>query len=69
MIFVTDTKPLPLSNKSEKQSTFSGDVVIELAHESGFATTKPLRESLKMSRDHLKKRCISRKREFFYFEA
>jgi sugar phosphate isomerase/epimerase len=33
---------------------FNGDVVIELAHENGFATTRPLRESLKISRDYLK---------------
>jgi sugar phosphate isomerase/epimerase len=34
---------------------FHGDVVIELAHESGFVKTRPLRDSLKMSRDYLKK--------------
>ena len=34
---------------------YRGDVVIELAHENGFAPTRPLRESLKMSRDNLKK--------------
>jgi len=33
---------------------FNGDVVIELAHENDFATTRPLRESLKISRDYLK---------------
>ncbi|MBI5008704.1 MAG: sugar phosphate isomerase/epimerase [Bacteroidia bacterium] len=38
-----------------KEIGFRGDVVIELAHESGFVNTRPLRESLKMSRDHLKK--------------
>jgi sugar phosphate isomerase/epimerase len=30
--------------------SFSGDLVIELAHSSGFRPTRPLRESLKMSR-------------------
>ncbi|MGA8350103.1 MAG: hypothetical protein WBQ29_00070 [Isosphaeraceae bacterium] len=29
---------------------FSGAAVIELAHESGFKPTRPLRESLKISR-------------------
>jgi sugar phosphate isomerase/epimerase len=35
---------------------FHGDVVIELAHENGFVTTRPLRDSLKMSRDYLKEK-------------
>ena len=34
---------------------FSGDAVIELAHEQGFKLTRPLRESLKMSRDFVRK--------------
>lgn len=34
---------------------FRGNVVVELAHENGFVRTRPLRESLKMSRDYLKK--------------
>jgi sugar phosphate isomerase/epimerase len=34
---------------------FSGDAVIELAHERGFKLTRPLRESLKMSREFVKK--------------
>lgn len=34
---------------------FHGDVVIELAHENGFVKTRPLKESLKMSRDYMKK--------------
>jgi sugar phosphate isomerase/epimerase len=34
---------------------FNGDVVIELAHENGFVKTRPLKESLKMSRQCLKK--------------
>jgi sugar phosphate isomerase/epimerase len=34
---------------------FEGDAVIELAHEDGFSPTRPLRESLRMSRDTLRK--------------
>jgi sugar phosphate isomerase/epimerase len=34
---------------------YNGDVVIELAHENGFVTTRPLKESLKMSRNYLRK--------------
>jgi sugar phosphate isomerase/epimerase len=35
--------------------SFDGDAIIELAHENGFVPTRPLRESLKMSRDYMKK--------------
>jgi sugar phosphate isomerase/epimerase len=34
---------------------FSGPAVIELAHERGFQPTRPLRESLKMSREFVRK--------------
>jgi sugar phosphate isomerase/epimerase len=34
---------------------FEGDAIIELAHENGFVRTRPLKESLKMSRDYMKK--------------
>jgi len=34
---------------------FSGDVAIELAHPRGFQPTRPLRESLKMSREYVSK--------------
>jgi sugar phosphate isomerase/epimerase len=34
---------------------FSGDAIIELAHEQGFKLTRPLRESLKMSREFVRK--------------
>ena len=34
---------------------FSGHAVIELAHESSFHPTRPLRESLKMSREFVSK--------------
>lgn len=34
---------------------FSGDAVIELAHERDFELTRPLRESLKISRDFVRK--------------
>jgi sugar phosphate isomerase/epimerase len=37
-----------------KEINFSGDAIIELAHENGFVLTRPLKESLKMSRDYLK---------------
>jgi sugar phosphate isomerase/epimerase len=38
-----------------KEINFEGDAIIELAHENGFITTRPLKESLKMSRDFMKK--------------
>jgi sugar phosphate isomerase/epimerase len=34
---------------------FNGDMVVELAHENGFVPTRPIRESLKMSRDYIRK--------------
>jgi sugar phosphate isomerase/epimerase len=34
---------------------FSGVATVELAHEQGFVLTRPLRESVKMSRDYMKK--------------
>lgn len=34
---------------------FEGDAIIELAHENGFVRTRPLKESLKMSRDYMRK--------------
>ena len=34
---------------------FTGDAVIELAHEKDFKLTRPLRESLKMSREYVRK--------------
>ncbi len=37
-----------------RELSFSGDLVIELAHPSGFRLTRPLRESLKMSRQYVK---------------
>ncbi len=33
---------------------FSGHAIIELAHEGGFKPTRPLRESLKMSREYVR---------------
>jgi len=33
---------------------FAGDLVIELAHEGGFVPTRPIKESLKMSRDYMR---------------
>jgi sugar phosphate isomerase/epimerase len=35
---------------------FNGDVAIELAHPSGFKPTRPLRESLKISREFVRKK-------------
>ena len=37
-----------------REVNFSGDAVIELAHEKGFKLTRPLRESLKMSREFVR---------------
>ncbi len=34
---------------------FSGDAVVELAHEQGFVLTRPLRDSLKMSREFVRR--------------
>lgn len=34
---------------------FEGDAIVELAHESGFSRTRELKESLKMSRNFMKK--------------
>src|SRR5664279_1522979 len=36
-----------------KEINFEGDAIIELAHENGFVRTRPLKESLKMSRDYM----------------
>jgi sugar phosphate isomerase/epimerase len=38
-----------------KEINFEGDAIIELAHENGFIPTRPLKESLKMSRAYMKK--------------
>lgn len=38
-----------------KEINFQGTAVIELAHESGFVKTRPLKESLKMSREYMRK--------------
>lgn len=40
--------------KALKAANFSGEAVIELAHEGNFKPTRPLRESLKMSRTYVK---------------
>ncbi len=34
---------------------FKGDIIIELAHEDGFEPTRPIKESLKMSRESIRK--------------
>ena len=41
--------------KALREIKFSGDAMIELAHERGFKLTRPLRESLKMSREYVRK--------------
>jgi sugar phosphate isomerase/epimerase len=41
--------------KTLRKIKFSGDLIIELAHERDFEPTRPVRESLKMSREYLKK--------------
>lgn len=41
--------------KALKDINFSGDLVIELAHEGNFDPTQPIRESLKKSREFVKK--------------
>lgn len=38
-----------------KKNNFVGDAVIELAHQKGFKLTRPLRESLKISREFVRK--------------
>jgi sugar phosphate isomerase/epimerase len=38
-----------------KEINFQGDAIIELAHENGLVRTRPLKESLKMSRDYMSK--------------
>jgi sugar phosphate isomerase/epimerase len=38
-----------------KEIHFDGTCVIELAHENGFVRTRPLKESLKMSREYMRK--------------
>lgn len=38
-----------------REAGFEGDVAIELAHPAGFRPTRPLRESLKISREYVKK--------------
>ncbi len=40
--------------KALQKANFSGDAVIELAHEGNFKPTRPLRESLKMSRAYVR---------------
>ncbi len=40
--------------KALREIKFSGDAVIELAHEGNFKPTRPLRDSLKMSRAYVK---------------
>lgn len=41
--------------KTLKKINFSGDLVVELAHEGDFEPTRSIRDSLKMSREYVKK--------------
>ncbi|MCX8036998.1 MAG: sugar phosphate isomerase/epimerase [Candidatus Sumerlaeia bacterium] len=41
--------------KALREAGFQGDAVIELAHERDFTPTRPIRESLKMSREFVRK--------------
>jgi sugar phosphate isomerase/epimerase len=41
--------------KALREVGFSGDVAIELAHPKDFKTTRPLRDSWKMSREYVRK--------------
>jgi hypothetical protein len=36
-------------------AAYAGDMAVELAHERTFKRTRPLRESLKMSREYVRK--------------
>lgn len=38
-----------------REAGFRGDLAIELAHENGFQPTRPLRESLKISREYVRR--------------
>jgi sugar phosphate isomerase/epimerase len=40
--------------KALRETGFAGDAVIELAHERGFTPTRPLRESLRLSRQFVR---------------
>lgn len=44
----------PAIGKALRGVGFAGDAVIELAHERGFTPTRPLRESLKLSREFVR---------------
>lgn len=41
--------------KAFHEIPFTGDLAIELAHERGFTPTRPLRESLRMSREYVRR--------------
>lgn len=43
-----------------KEINFTGDAIIELAHESEFKPTRDLKESLRMSRNYMKKQWASK---------
>jgi len=45
----------PAIGRALQNGHFSGIAVIELAHERGFTLTRPLRESLRMSREYMRR--------------
>ncbi|MFB3920552.1 MAG: sugar phosphate isomerase/epimerase family protein [Terriglobia bacterium] len=45
----------PTIGKALEEIHFSGDAMIELAHERGFKLTRPLRENWKISREYVRK--------------
>ena len=48
---ITDFKKIAETLKANK---FKGDIVLELAHADGFIPSRPVRESLKLSRDNIR---------------
>ena len=55
-IILPDTaKEKPHIGKALRKVNFAGDAMIELAFESDFKPTRPLRETLRMSRDYVRK--------------
>jgi sugar phosphate isomerase/epimerase len=49
------TMDYPAIGRTLREIGFAGDAVIELAHERNFKPTRPLRESLKLSREFVRK--------------
>ena len=45
---------LKLIGKTIRKVKFSGDLIIELKYDEGFEPTRPIRDSLRMSREHIR---------------